>query len=416
MNCSCKLLAATFLTVTLCVLSSTIATPNEAAHSAVEVSPSVKLTVALYPYVPRRDQFQAAITAAWNAKHPKITLVFEDHNFYDEDPPTSVDVFVFDAILLDYFQAQGFLAPIQDREVEDLPDFLSYAIKGSRIGQKLYGIPQLGCSDLLFFRKGDEELAKATTLSALVRAVGEDTYTGNQPPPGKGLLVDLSSKTGDACFYVEALENIFGLYTSTPPLPPQANSIDPWAIQNVHTLLRMASKEDATYSSDAQPYQRGTWFGQGLGRALVGFPETMSAMGDAGRSSVQFKFLPLSDRTGASLFYVDIVGINSSTVRNHKRALALELANMMASKKVMLQSIGPSGNVTYPQYLMPVRASVFRDLSRQFPLYRRMHGLVSSATPHLFRLGPTSRKWLTDMKKTIQEEIMQPPVCATPSQ
>jgi thiamine pyridinylase len=34
------------------------------------------LNVALYPYVPRIDQFKAAITAAWSKKHPGVQLNF----------------------------------------------------------------------------------------------------------------------------------------------------------------------------------------------------------------------------------------------------------------------------------------------------------------------------------------------------
>ena len=34
------------------------------------------LNVALYPYVPRIDQFQAAITAEWGKVHPEVPLNF----------------------------------------------------------------------------------------------------------------------------------------------------------------------------------------------------------------------------------------------------------------------------------------------------------------------------------------------------
>jgi len=366
------------------------------------------LRVAVYKYVPRLDQFQTAIRAAWRAIEPGVPLEFVDWNCYSSDPMPDLDVFVFDAIFLDYFQRKGFLAPIEDREVDESSDILPYGLDGSRIGGTLFGIPQLACASVLFYRSGDTALEAADSLADVSKVIGESTYAGTMPPPGKGLMVDLSGSTTDSCLYLDALEDIYGKYTPDPPLPPDPTKVDPWAIQNLWSLQRMASAEHVVHE-DNPPYQRAIWFGQGLGRALIGFTEAMSAMGDEGRHTVAFKLMPLSDRNGVSLFYADIIGVNAATVRDGKRALAVKLANMMASTEVIVQCIGPTTGSPCPQYLMPVRKTVFARMRRDFPLYGQMFEFVIRSDPRLFRLGVNSRPWLTAMKSRIKEQILSLP-------
>ena len=383
------------------VATAPVADPVSAASSTIRV--------ALYPYVPRPDQFKTAISAAWQAREGGVELKFVDWDCYSADPPADLDVFVFDAIFFDDFHAKGFLEGIALDEVEDPADILPYALEGSQIDNELYGIPQLGCGSVLFYRQGDRQLAEATTLDEVAQAIGECTYSGVKPPPNTGLMVDLSGGTTDACLYLEAVEDIYGQYTAAPPLPPQAGKIDRWAIQNLQRLLRMASVEQARYSGE--PYQRAAWFGQGLGRATIGYTESMSAMGEKGRETVAFKLMPLADRSDVSLFYSDIIGINATVTNRGKRALALKLANLMASTRVMIDSIGPTPGHEDPQYLMPVRRSVFEELEKTFPLYGKMYRMVTEGHPGLFRIGPDSRDWLAATKSQIRDEIFAAPSC-----
>ncbi len=376
-----------------------------AAARAPATGPAVdSLSVGIYPYVPRLEQFKTAIRTAWGERHPDVALKFASDKQWDggyDTDPGDLDVFVFDAILLDYFVAQGFLAAIQPDEVEDPEDYLAYALKGSRVDGTLYGLPQLGCADILFFRRGDRELAAADTLGEVLAALGECSYSEQIPPPGVGLMVDLAGGTTAACRYLDAVEDIYGLYTDDPPLAPSDDKIDSWAVANLQRVLRMASLANARYEGAA--YQRGKWFGEGRGRAVIGFTELMSEIGDATRAELEFKPMPLSDRDGVSLFYADVAGINSRV--GAKRALALELANLMTSTAVMLASIGPTPQADSSQYLMPVRHSILHRLAEDDPLYARMQQLVEQSSPRLFRIGPASRDWLKTRKKTIRQRI-----------
>lgn len=101
-------------------------------------------------------------------------------------------------------------------------------------------------------------------------------------------------------------------------------------------------------------------------------------MGEEGRKEVEFKLMPLSGHDGMALFYADVAAINSRV--GAKRALAVELANLMTSTEVMLASLGPTPQADFPQYLMPVRHSVFRRLVEVDPLYDRMQRLVEQSS------------------------------------
>jgi len=61
------------------------------------------INYAIYPYVPRPEQFQQAIASAWTERHPDVEINLCDYDCYSEDPPADLDVFGFDFIFLDEF-------------------------------------------------------------------------------------------------------------------------------------------------------------------------------------------------------------------------------------------------------------------------------------------------------------------------
>lgn len=376
-------------------------------HNYSPETPGETLNIALYPYVPRLDQFQREVSNAWNKIHPDVALNYVTWDCYSEDPPNNLDVFVFDGIFLDYFVSKDYLAPLTARDVEGFDDFLDYAVRDSKVNNTYYGIPQLGCGNLLFYRRGDDALARAKTLDQVSHAIGRCTDPTIPPPQGKNLLVDLSGGTTDSCLYLETEQDVQNRYTANPPLPT-ADHLDPHAVSNLQSLVIQGCKEQVGYSSTNQ-YQRAAWFGAGLGRAAIGFTESMSAMGDA-RKTVEFKLMPLANQTDVHLFYIDLAGVNSKVVDPTRKSLALALANLVASSNVLVASFGPTQGYDYPQYLMPVRTSVFAALRQNDPIYQRMYDLVSKSNPHMFRIGPNSKPWLSANKSGIRQKILSVPV------
>ncbi len=394
-------LAGVVISCFIIVASCSHATGNLSSTSATT------LNIALYPYVPRLDEFKQAVTEAWAKVQPDVNLNYVDWDCYSQDPPKDLDVFVFDGIFLDDFASKGYLAALTPGDIEDSNDFLHYAMDDSKVHNTYYGIPQLGCANLLFYRQGDTPLAQAGTLEQVYRVLGKCANPSIPPPQGNSLLVDLSGGTTDACLYLETVQEINHKYTPDPPLP-SADKLDKQAVTNLQSLVYMGCKEQVEYSS-ANSYQRAAWFGAGLGRAAIGFTESMSAMGDA-RKTAGFRLMPLANKNDVHLFYIDLVGMNAAVTDPTRKSLALKLANLAASSNVLVASIGPTLGYDYPQYLMPVRKSVFTALGKDDPIYQRMYELVSTSHPHMFRIGPNSKQWLSANKRAIKQTILTVPM------
>lgn len=373
-------------------------TPEISGHAAAPA-----LNIALYPYVPRLDQFKQVISKAWAQQSPSVPLNYVDWDCYSQDPPNNLDVFVFDGIFLDYYVSKGFLSALQPDEIEDPGDFLPYALNDSKINNFNYAIPQIGCANILFYRQDDKELAQANTLSEINRVIGQCSDDSLKPPYNKTLIVDLSGGTTDACLYLETVQDINGRYDPNPPLPSPTN-LNGKAISNLHRLVDMGCVAP-TACSTGTPYQGAIWFGSGKGRATIGFTESLSAMGDA-RQTVDFKLMPFADGNDVHLFYVDLVGVNASVTDPARRELALKLANLISSSRVVSASFGPTPTANYPQYLMPVRKSVFESLETNDRLYRQMYGLVKNNHPRMFRIGPASTSWLKTIKGSVRQRIL----------
>ena len=140
----------------------------------ITVARATELTVGLYPYVPRLDQFKSAIQSEWQKVQPTVTLRFltfeEWDGGYAMTSPAAADVYVLDALFFEHYRQQSWMEPLAANEVMNLADFLPYAIDGVRVGQQYYAIPQLGCANLLIFDKRDTAIASANTLSQLKHA------------------------------------------------------------------------------------------------------------------------------------------------------------------------------------------------------------------------------------------------------
>jgi len=399
-----------------------------AVLAAAAVSPAVLpgtagaqnpgLTVALYPYVPRVDQFQQAITDAWAAVQPGVPLTFVPTDDWDggyhDDPDPAWDVFVFDGMYLEYFRAEGFLEAMAPSEIDDAADLLAYARDGVQNGGQYFAIPLLGCANILFYHQSDQALAQATTLSAVEAALGQCTYTSEVPPDRRGLMIDMGGSTTAASLYLDTTHAIDGVYP--PALPGEPSELNQTALGNMTGMMSVASYLNAL-DEQSGDYWRAGWFNDGYGRAYVGYTESMSTLSEATRSEIAFKVMPLSDTDEQPFFYADVIGVSPQSAQ---RDLAVRLANVMASSDTVIASIGPSATDPTPQYLMATRTSVFQSLSQQFPLYGEMYGLVTGNDPLMFKLPASGswqgstvspRTWVANMAPVIQADAADGYTC-----
>lgn len=364
---------------------------------------AVTLTVALYPYVPRVDQFRDALIAEWAKVEPSVPLAFipkdQWDGGYEKDPPATADLFVFDAMFLGTYITNLNLAPLQAAEIANLNDFLPYAKNGVQSGGSYYGIPLLGCTNVLFYFKSDTQLAAAKTLSQVSNVIGQCTYTSPIPPDRRGTMLDLAGTTTRATWYLASAYAASGVF----PLPlPDLHHLDAAALQRVQLVLKTASFWDGTTEEPA--YQQSRWFSQGYGRSVIGFSESLSVMSPEIRGTVAMKVMPISDNPNERpLFYADVIGVNRTTA---SRDLAVKLANVMASTPALVASIGRSPTASSPQYLLATRPSAFTELAKQDPIYNELYKLTQT-NPQLFSLGDQAKPWIASTKVAMSTGILK---------
>ncbi len=357
--------------------------------------------VALYPYVPRIEQFKTAISEQWKQTHPddKIVFISDWDGGYNQNPPDEADIFVFDALFFEYFLANGFLEPMTAKDISDIDDFIEYAIEGVKLKENYYAIPQLGCTNILYYREGDSEVDQADSIKELNSILGECTYTSQIPPYNIGLMLDMKSGSTNASFYLDIAHRNDGKY----PLPlPTVNTLNQKVIDSMRTMLKIASYENATQDTP-QDYGRGRWYSKGYSRAFIGYTEHMSAMSEETRKGLNFKLLPMFKTNAKPLFYADVIGVNPKSKERGTKELSIELANLMASKETMLASIGPYYKNSTPQYLISVRQSVLKTLGEKFPIYKKIESMISEKEPILFKLGVGSKEWFD----VTQDDILK---------
>ncbi|NER22378.1 MAG: thiamine pyridinylase [Symploca sp. SIO1C2] len=377
-----------------------------------------ELKVGLYPYVPRLDQFKNEITKAWNDKHNDVTLNFIDwdggYDSYHTEP--TADVYVFDAMFFDLYKSNNWLEPMYFSEVENKQDFYEYAKNGVigqyvkdgvTQGEKYFAIPQLGCSNVLFYRKNDQDLANATNLQEMNQALQQCQYTSDIPPDQRGLMLDMEGGTTNAVLYLDTVYKRKGIYPFE--LPMDTDALDNQGIDNMQELLAMASYDNATEKKEEEP-DRAEMFSKGYGKAFMGYTEAMSRMQKDSLEDIGMKVMPLSqnDSTTSDLFYVDVVGVNPKTT---DRANAVKLANLIASSEVIYKSLNKDEAEGNPQYLMPVRPSVMWKLAQEYPKYDEMSYMLRQSKPLMFKLSEESGNWLDQMKTPIKLAARQDYPC-----
>lgn len=376
------------------------------AKAFIANEPEQTLNVALYGYVPDPIRFKKAVESEWNKKEPNVKLNFVDWDCYDEDPPENLDVFVFDAIYLSHFINKGYLAEISDKDIKNKDDIIPFAMDGCTVNGVTYAIPQIICTNLLFSRKGDIEIQKVNSVFDLYENIGDIKGDNINLPNNKGLLIDMSGGTTKVCMYLDSLIDTEKEYKQFYSLP-NLNKLNGEAIKSLVLLQSMAGKNQANYwpeNNDA--YIRSKWFMNGQGRAYIGYTEAMSTMKEFA-NDVDFKTISLSKNSDIPVLYGDVIGVNSSIINPAKKEKAMKLANIIADENTMVKAVSSDENNKYPQYLLPARKSVYKDLEKEYPIYGELYKIANNPNNKLFRVGPEIRVWIKDAKKIIAEYLQQ---------
>lgn len=386
--------------VVLAVLPVGGCTQADSSHSAAPT-----LEVALFPYVPDMDCFQKTVSEAWNQLHPDVPLHFVDWDCYASDPEESLDVFVFDGIYLSSLAEKGQLLPIPEDKVHGTDDIIPFALEGCRVGGKLYALPQLLCADFLYTRSDDPVLSSVSDIASLYEVLGDRKTQTVIPGEHEGLLINLSDTLlTKTVMYLNALADERQSYSGYDELPDPAQ-LSQKSVGRLSALWRMGGGEQVAYwPENGDAYVRARWFAEGKGRAYIGYPEALAAMGDYA-NDVTMRLFSYGAEKNIPLFYTDMVGVNSH-ISESKKELAFDLVNVLTSAGVLAQvSRGADGGS--PQYLLTPRISVYDELGADYPIYRQLKQVVEDPENRAFRMGANARQYLVEMEKVLSERIQQ---------
>lgn len=402
-----------FVVLILVLLSACSSQPSVNDDVTTKASQQITLNVGLYPYVPRPEQFKKVLIEEWNAMQTGITLnVITDDKVWDggyRTSPENLDVFVFDALFLNKYRNQDLLEPFLTQEINPagLDDFLPYAINGVKNSdnQTYAGIPLLGCTNILFYKK-NLNITPSSTLAEVKKAVKTCRYTGIVPGAGdkNGMMLDISGSTTNGTFYVATQYAMHGKYPFPTP-----SSIDEKVTQRLTELMEMSSYLNST-NGDLQPYQRGIWFGEGHGNSFVGFTEDMwgISQGNGKKLPDDFSFMPLPlwnpGETSKPLFFADVIGVNA---KSKNLTHAKKLAALLGSKKVVVKSSTGATQDGVPQYLLLTLKSAFDELAVSYPIYKDMKHVASNPDINMFTLSTDLYTWFDSNKSAIRTDVRE---------
>lgn len=369
----------------------------------VDATEQPVLNVALYGYVPDTERFESAVAEQWEKVEPDVSLNFVEWDCYDEIPDDQVDVFVFDAIyLLDYID-KGYLLPLSEDDIDESEDILDFALAGCSYNNSIYAIPQIVCTNLLYYRDGDEDIANVDSIEELYQVLGSRESEGIIPQSNEGLLVDMSGGTGNVCFYLDGLIDHNQIYTNYSNLP-SPTAFNSEVVSCLKMMVSMGGKEQVEYWPDNNDsYIRAQWFKDGYGRAYLGYTEAMSSMEDYVQN-IDFKLISYCKEDNIPLFFGDLVGINSNIAEENKE-YAIELANVVGSAETMVDAISPNEDNIYPQYLLPARESVYNAMENDYPIYSELYSIVENPDNRLFLLGTSAEQWIEVAKGNLSNLI-----------
>lgn len=375
------------------------------------------ISAAVYPYVPDTETFTSAICSAWQTagRTEKLYLIANENIWdggYSSDPTYTngsgtqvpIDVFVFDAMYLEYWKTQT--TPIPADEISNKSDFVSYAnVALSLQDDSMYALPMLGCTNIMFYRNGDSGMGSVTNFSDFLSVNPAGVYISPVPFGMTGVMMNMSGKTTIGVDYMVKgyLDN--GQWPST-------DTLDRSIIESLAQVSETASYYNALTGTvppldDVEnQYIRAGYFSEGYGRTSIGFSESMSQMSEATRSVIQLKAFPWTDNSSApNMFYADVVGVNSaSTFLDNGDTLPFVLANIMTEQTTVQNAITSDGKEL--SYLFPARTSILNALSAVDPLYGQMSDVLNDKTTDLVNIPTTDRNAFHSFGGVVQTAVL----------
>ena len=110
---------------------------------------------------------------------------------------------------------------------------------------------------------------------------------------------------------------------------------------------------------------------------------------------MDFRLFSMTDHENIPLFYMDAAAVNAK-ISEEKKALALELLNMITSEDTLVRVSKNSGD---PRYLLLARPSAYDTLASDYPIYQEMKKVALVPGAHVVRIKPDGIEYLEEAEK-----------------
>jgi len=373
--------------------------------------PRRPLTVILYNWIPSLEEYFGSMEADYEKLNPDIDLqIVSLPGYYDGLDKTNADVYEVDESGLRMLLGMERLQPLALSEVPDPEDFFPICKDVAYIDGKWWGLPHWTCTNFMFYRKDDTELAKVKTFSELEKVIG-----GKNHPRGKGLLIDMMGTYRTVEMY---MDTVMDLYPDDPQAYyayRDANNINGQAIKVMSRIVDLMDpgmgrnpQNDKIFDNLMRQFIYGNgrafvYYSEAIGyfykiiKDAQGFGDTTLSVDDlAIRAFVQ------SD-TGKACQpgYVDSFCLDKS-LSGQKRADALEYIQWVTSCKAVVKQIAPTPD--FVRYLSPARYSIYTDpdLLKVAPLYKEMQPIMALGR---YFPPPPDWDWAPELEPKLEQII-----------
>ncbi|MCR5293676.1 MAG: thiamine pyridinylase, partial [Lachnospiraceae bacterium] len=218
-------------------------------------------------------------------------------------------------------------------------------------------------------------------------------------------LIDMTGGTTKVTMYLDALCDVNKAYTEYDEFPDTA-SFSEESLKLLRLLVKMGGLSQVNYwPENDDSYIRGRWFSEGKGRALIGYTEIMSVMGENAENFI-FRTFSYNKEENIPLFFGDLAGINSK-ISEEKKEAAYDLLEILTCAETMESAILPGKSGETPQYLLPARMSVYEELGKTLPVYEKLGEIAANPENRLFKMGADVREYLAAVKKVLPGLIFE---------
>lgn len=368
MRC-CSLLLVICLLLSGCGAAEHVAVMAEAPEATSQPETKPGISVAIYPHIPNVELFEKVLLEKWAELEPDVPLTIEHWDCYSG--PSDCDVLMYDTIVLSYLAENGLIQPIQREDIRDADDLLPFVLEGVTHNGVYYGVPYFVCGDFLIYYREDAEMAKVKNFAQL------HALTKERQKVNADAGVVLNVQIDYPYHYLESYVDFREEYTLFEEMP-DCNDPDPRIMKRLGEI-----KEVKADLPEAEGIDDGQMFADGHGFAYYGVSEDMVYM-EKILDQLEITNISLGDGKNIPLFYTDVTSVATHVTDPEKLELCRKLMNMVATKDFLESQCFKNGA---PQYLLPVRQSVYLAAAEQYPMYGKLYELVMREENRVFRFG-----------------------------